>query len=271
MTTATNPSAAQLLDEWLTNGVLTSQYHTYLDSHILTGDSFYTKTLAKKGQEAADAALYEWNERGRMSDFAAGIEPVARGMLALAQASTKDDLVKVIEVKERMPYPTSFSISNPSQMVVAFNHHAPGCGCQQPKGSDLFSIYGRLGLKAVTLQVGYSRQLGKRTAQLGLVLPYRALKLARQTEDGYVVAAIELTGWTDGHNITPVFYGDEALMYSLGLAPLDRAVRMINDSGGHFDDAIGFPGATSFLADSMPVLGKYFADLAKMLGSDHKN
>lgn len=270
MTTTTNTAATQLLEEWLVDGALASQYDLYID-RIRTGDSFYTKTLAKEGRVAAEAAMEKWNKRDRMSDYAAGIEPVARGMLALAQTPTKDELVKVIEVGERMPFPTSYSISNPSHMMVVLNRQAPGCGCQQPKGSDIFSTYGRLGLKAVTLHVGYSREYGKQTAQLGLVLPNRAFKLERQNEDGFVVAAIELTGWTMGHKLAPGFYKGGALMYSLGLVGLDDAIGMMSGSGGHFDDAIGFPGATDFLADSLPGLGDYFTALAEKLSSDHKH
>lgn len=50
---------------------------------------------------------------------------------------------------------------------------------------------------------------------------------------------------------------------------MDRAIMRSRSSGGHFDDAIGFPGATDYLANTLPNLGKYFAELATMLTSHH--
>jgi hypothetical protein len=42
-----------------------------------------------------------------------------------------------------------------------------------------------------------------------------------------------------------------------------------------FDDAVGFPGATDYLADNLPRLGEYFAALAKtagtFMGGEHKH
>ena len=224
--------------------------------------------LAKKGLEAAEAAMISWNNRDRVSDYAAGIEPVARGIYALSQASSEDKLVRFVEVRDRMLFPISYAI-NPSQMVVFFNRQAPKCGCQQLKNSDIFSPHGDLGLKAVTLQMGYSREYNKLTAQLGLVLPNRAH--ANESGNGFVVAAIKLSGWTTSFVRALSFDSDEVLVYSLGLAGLEQAVTTMSSSGGEFDHVIGFPGATNFLADSLPGLGKYFVALAERLSPIHKH
>jgi hypothetical protein len=44
---------------------------------------------------------------------------------------------------------------------------------------------------------------------------------------------------------------------------------MLKTSGGYFEDAIGFPGATDYLADALPNLGTYFTALAEKLSADH--
>lgn len=268
MTTATGTTPAQLLELWLDGGGLKSQYYQYVDS-IRTGEPFYADMLANKGRAVAEAVMHERINRLRVSKYAAGIEPVARGMLALAQASNTSNRVKAIEVRGRFPYPTSYSISNPSKMVVVFNHQTSGCGCQLPKSSGIFSIDGLLGLRAVTLQVGNSRKSGEQTAQLGLVLPNRAHP--NEPANSFVVAAIELTGETYGHDRTLRFDREGLLLHALGLANLDRAVNTMTSSYSQFDDAIGFPGATNYLADSLPELGEYFAALALDVGPGHKH
>ncbi|HSH31946.1 MAG TPA: hypothetical protein VK963_04745 [Candidatus Saccharimonadales bacterium] len=271
MTTATDIAAVQLLEEWVTGNGLASKYDTYVNTQIRTGDSFYTKLLTEKGQTAAEEALREWNTRSRMSDFAAGIEPVAQGMLALARVDTEGKYAMVVDVDEHAPFPHCYDISGPSKMIVVFNQQAPGCGCNQPIGSDAFAPYGRLGLNAVTLQVSDGRRYGNTAAQLGLVLPQRALDPKDMDKDAYTVAAIELNGFITGHTYTPGFYKNGYLRYALGLIELDRAVGCWQASGGHFDDALGFPGATDYLADALPKLGEYFTALAERLDSDHKH
>lgn len=270
MTTATDTAAAQLLEEWLASNRLASQYDTYVNAQIRSGDSFYTKLLTEKGETAAEEALREWDARSRMSDFAAGIESVAQGMLALARIDTKGEHAKVVDVAEHAAFPRCYNIYGPSKMVVVFNQQAPGCGCNQPVGSDAFAPYGRLGLKAVTLQAGNSYQ-GGTVAQLGLVLPHRTLDPKDTNKDAYTVAAIELNGFTNGHTYAPGLYKEGYLRYALGLIELDRAVGCMSSSGGHFDDAVGFPGATDYLADALPKLGNYFTALAEKLSSDHKH
>jgi hypothetical protein len=47
-----------------------------------------------------------------------------------------------------------------------------------------------------------------------------------------------------------------------------RRVRSLG--GGRFDDAVGFPGATDYLANALPKLGEYFAGAAKNL-TDHEH
>jgi hypothetical protein len=271
MTIATDTTPAQLLEGWLTGNRLESQYDTYINTQIRTGDSFYTKILTEKGETAAEEALEEWDARSRMSDFAVSIELVAEGMLALADIDTEGKHAKVIDVSKHSHFPRCYDIDGPSKMVVMFNQEAPGCGCTHPVGSDVFAPSGRLGLKAVTLQAGEGDRYGTTAAQLGLVLPQRALDPKDANKDGYAVATIKLNGSTDGHTFSPGFYKDAYLQYTLGLIELNRAVGCWNSSGGHFDDTVGFPGATDYLADALPQLGEYFTVLAEKLSSDHKH
>jgi hypothetical protein len=264
-----NAEAVKMLEALLAEGALASQYEAYINGLRHGKDTFYTRLLAEEGKDAAEAAIAKWNRRDRMSDYATAIELVARGMLALAKIDSEGEYTKVVDVQGHN-FPLCYDIHGPSKMVVVFNRPAPGCGCNQPDGSEDWGIYGSLGLKAVTLQAGHDYR-GLNVAQLGLVLPQRALSAKNMSEDGFTVATINLAGDTDGHLYSPHgFYRDAYLNYSLGLIGMDRAIRRSNSSGG-LGEAIGFPGATDYLANALPNLGKYFAHLATMLTSDHEH
>jgi hypothetical protein len=271
MTTATNASAAELLEEWITGERLTSYYDVYVNAKIRFGNSFYTQLLAEKGETAAEEALRKWEAKKRMRAFAAGIEPVAKGMLALARTDIKGERAKVVDVVDKNgPFPYCYDISGPSKMIVMFNQRASGYVRNEPIGSEIFATYGQLGLKAVTLQVGWSHQHSSTAAQLGLVLPQRVLDAKDVNRDSYTVVAVELNGYTNCYTYSPGLYRDGYLQYALGLIKKEQAVGCISSSGGSFDSAVGFPGATNYLADALPKLGEYFTAMAEKLSSDHK-
>lgn len=249
MTTATNTATVQLLQEWITGNHLASQYSTYVNTQIRTGDTFYTKLLKDKGEAAAEEALRKWDAQCRRSDFAAGIEPVAKGMLALARIDTNGKNTKAIDVTEHMLFPHCYDIDGPSKMVVVF--------C-----SGAFDPYERLGLKAVTLQVGDSLS-GNTVAQLGLVLPQRVLDPKDANKDAYTVVTIRPDGFTNSYKCAPALHRDSHLRYALGLIELEQVISCWYSSGRHLDDAVGFPGATDYLANVLPKLGEHFTTLAE--------
>jgi len=105
-------------------------------------------------------------------------------------------------------------------------------------------------------------------AQLGLVLPQRTYEWI--SNDGFTVATIDLTGFTGGQTYAPHFGPNGYLDYALGVIDLETAVNKFSNGGG-LGEAFGFPAATDYLANALPNLGKYFADLTTMLTSGHKH
>ncbi len=257
-----------MLEALLTNGALASQYEASIEKIRNGEDNFYARLLAKEGKDAAEAQLDELNRCKRWSDFASTIELVARGMLAFAQVDCEGKYTKVVEAPALYKFPHCDTIWEPTKMIVVYNPDAPGYS--QPEGSEIWGRHGRLGLKAVTLHAGQDYR-GVDVAQLGLVLPQRALSAKNMSEDGFTVATINLEGRTDGHSHSPRgFVHDGYLKYSLGLLDMEKAVNRFCFGGG-LDDAVGFPGATDYLANNLPQMGKYFADLAAMLPSHHEH
>jgi hypothetical protein len=242
-----------------------------VESQITTGDSFYTRILAEEDKAAAYAALLKWNIDGRRRDIAEGIKPVAQGLLALARVDVQEDYITVTDTSEHAPYPRNHYATTVARKVTFLNRQAPGCGCSQPRDAAIFAPYGQLGLRAVTLEVGMSSLDEHWYGRLGLVLPVRSIEIPTTREFGFTVATMDLTGFTNGHMFSPNLDQDGYLRYALGLIDLDEAIGSIRSSGGHFDNAIGFPGATNFLADALPKLGQYLTDLAAKLAPDHSH
>ncbi len=255
------PTAKQLLEGLITNGILHSQYEAYTNSRIRNGETWYTSTKSKLGADVAEARLAVWNRRARMSDFAAGIELVARGMLAQAEGDFDAKYTRVIEVTAQTNFPRCYDIDGPSHMVVVLNRNTSACCGNQTAGKEDWAPSGRLGLIAVTLQAGYDHS-SVATAKLGLVLARRAFHGEPSNEDGYTVATIDLSGFTSAHTYRPKFHMNGYLLSLLGLIPPHEAIRALYSGGGNFEDAFGFPGATDYVANRLPSLAEYLTSLA---------
>jgi len=257
------------LNSWLEHGYFETEYPGYLAANILApgADSFYARILREQGREAAQAALQRWETGLRMADFASAIKPAVLGMRDLALIDdTPVRLVRESDFRsERNGFPRRHGKGKGDDLlVIAFNVQAPGCGCAQPEQSDVFGPYGRLGLIAVTIQA--SNLASDRNVQLGLVLQSRHIVDGAVNHNGYTVLTVDNEGHTDAHTYQPRMQRGTYLMYSLGLLPPGRVFSTYCQSGGHLDDAIGFPGATTYVADNIAGLGSYFSDLANRLG-----
>lgn len=264
----------------LENGLLRSQYKEYVDKKIRcrnkpfnANDTFYTRICAEKGEDVAEARLREWNASIRRSDYASLIEPVARGMLMLQSVDRdrgKAEYVKLIDITHETPFPHHNQL-NRGNMFVLINRNAPGCGCMMPVDWEIFGPSGRLGIRAVVLSC-YSMNNNHNATELGIVLPVRKYDdLDPQLrKSGFTVARIHLDGHTDAETYIPNVSDPDFLMKMLGLmeGPLPRSEVSM---GGHFDDAVGFPGATDYLADHLPRLEHYFSELAEKLNHNHKH
>jgi hypothetical protein len=253
-------------------GDLASRYDVFVEVNIRSSssDSFYTKIVAEQGVEAAEAALQEWNKIRRMSDYALLVEPVARGMMALASVDceTETELVRLIDITRDSPFPHHYQLRE-GKMVVLINQGAPGCGCMQPRGSDVFAPWGRLGINAVVISFDDNDSAA---TELGVVLPVRGYDNIDPAlrKSGFTVATVNLQGSIDADTFIPGEEDPDFMMKMLGLAD-GRIPRNMLSSGGHFDDAVGFPGATDYLANNLARLEQYFADLAERMSSKHKH
>ena len=148
-------------------------------------------------------------------------------------------------------------------MFVAFNQEPKHGNCLSLPGGEDWAPDGRLSLKAVTLQAGLNREY-EVVAELGLILPLRG-EAAKHSKEGYVVVGIELTGYTNAISFEPRLANNGFLMYQLGMIGAEKAISSCSSSGGDLDYAIGFPGATSYVATALPSLAKYLTALAAAL------
>lgn len=258
--------ATRLLEEWLNVGLLRSRYGDHTKALVSADELWYTRAAAKEGKAAADRQLSERDTRERMRDFAAGILPVALGMLDLTYDNPKAAQVVPIDPARRPPFPYCHGIPGVSRMVVLVNPRLPYVLSGPLTDADDFAPGGRLGLKAVTLQAGISSS-GAPMAQLNLVLPQRGVDPVDMYVGAFTVVSIDLEGFTRPETFTPRLYGDGPLGYALGLTGSDKAIDWRRGGSTSLDGGVGFPGATNYLADALPRLGAYFTTLAERLAA----
>ncbi len=243
-----SPSAVSDLAALVSSNALASQYELCIERHIRNGDSFYHSILAKQGQEAADAALVSFNRSSRMSDYAAALAPVARGMLALSLACS--DCIQVVEVDDGAE----------GKQFVMLNQIAKSSSSVSLPGEDDWGPSGRLGLKALKLKARLNHEQ-EVFAELGLVLPLRSAG-GSSNADGYVIVNIDLKGYTNTRRREPELVKNGYLKYELGLVGAEHVFDCLEKHGGFFDTAVGFPGAKDYLATALPGLGQYLSALA---------
>lgn len=266
MASTTSTAVARLIRKWLVEGRLASQHETYLKTWVLTGDTSYTQMLDREGKDAAEKSLRDWNKRLRVSDFAAGMAPVAGGMLALAGLDPQDgEHASIVDTTKDILFPRCRDLDGPSKMVLVANPQVPDC-CRRKLllvDVDDFAPDGRLGIGAMTLEVGISRRDGTTAAQLGLVVPQRAIAGRKLNDALCTVVTIEQPGFINGYTYNSVQY----LRHVLCLPELNQAAYAPSPASEYLDDAVGFPSAINCFADALPKLGKYLTALAKVIGS----
>jgi hypothetical protein len=249
------------------------------DGHFLTMFPHYANEEIRRSEDpvATKAAILKSNTVSRRSDYAKLIDPIADGMLAMAQTTDHWDVIKMIDINDN-----NWWVPRHAQMcgregkaVVLINRDAPDCGCMRSEDVDLFAPSGRIGIKAILLSID---DRNPSYTQLGIVLPVRRHDDFEpwQRKSGCTVMTIDRTGNKEAVTHIPRKKDPEFMTKLLGLAtpywgadcPVPDGLRF---SSGHFDDAVGFPGATDYLADQLPRLGEYFTTLAATLtGGKHK-
>ena len=271
MTVAFNPVG--LLERLVERGVFASTVEDYIESTFRRGDkeTFYAQTRAKKGRAAAERELTEW-AKPRFA-LAAAIEPIVKGIIALAKV-WPESLVDITDCKSYL-HSRINDKHGFRRRFVAFNAEAPGCGCEQPKGSFVFGPYGELGLIAVIFEVG--RTYRGPLAELKLVLPAWGKAQSAPQKGEIVLAGFDTTGHDSGDKLSPYVLKDGQpepftdtdtfLKHLLGMVSVDGISTRGISSG--IDFVIGFPGATTYLVAELPKLGDYFAALAEKLSALH--
>lgn len=267
MTTAVS-DAVTLLETWLMHDQLVSQVDAYLDSlrNPARSWTWYTELRDREGVHAAEERLRKMAEDLQLDAVGQAFEPVAEGMLALAEVNPttrrNDPYVRVVRAGDDIWFPGLHRAAPDTQAVVVLNPEVPGCGCSQPEGSYYFGMYGLFGLKAVVLSVSPDYPS---STKLSLVLPSRRKDAP---ESAFVVAEFSIDGPVLANEISPRIYNDGAFMASLGFATMADAWGFMSHSGGNSDETFG-PGCTDLLIKKLPDLGTYFKGVAEKLSGDH--
>lgn len=203
------------------------------------------------------------------------VESVARGLLALGKTKA-DSLVDITACKVGSQVPSIFSRYGPRRKFVVFNLQSPCYRCGYSSRDMPFDLYAPLGLRAVTLEIGFTHE--GPLAQVGLILPRWGTGQHPARKGEVTFLTFDVTGRESGVYHRPfVFEGGDSknftdeggyVQHALGITPL-KNIAVMAASNGRLDATIGFPGAEDFLVARLPGLGDHFATLASLLAADH--
>ena len=232
---------------------------TDTDGGLEEQSELYRQTAAFRAVERQHgrAAAEEMMHKRRVPEFARVVKPIAQGILALAEADTKQRLVKAVDSDDNKSFPANPDIMYRT-MIVAHNlAHPQGCDIA---GAELFGIDKRLGLLAVTLQTGVSHLYECETGELGIVL-----RLPRTSAtvgmSGFALVMVNCMGATAGYQFFTRRKGVAAFT-------LDGIQGSRLGGANDIDAAVGVSKARDLLADTLPQLGTYFTASAEHLSCE---
>lgn len=275
-------SASSLLHRILQTKVTDSQAEQWLDRCLRDpSDSWFAKERAKNGKVAAEKKLAEFVQRRGLYAFADSVNEVAQGLLALAQlddsrpavdadADPRDlpapPHVRVVYLDKDRNFPVS-GMHNGGILILGTNPSVPGCGCNQPEGSDVFGRGGEIGLRSVGIMVDFDL----RRPHLVLTLPHPDYRTGPndQTRMGFAVVTIDVEGHSHGTAVDYRFQEDP-VEYALGLVDPTRTMSGSSSSSG-VNAALRFPGSEEYLAKHISLLGRYLTASAAKLAGRHEH
>ena len=214
--------------------------------------------MANATNTTATPLLQGWIMRDQFAsqygEFAAGIKPMAHGMLALSRIDTESEHIMVTDVVTKdTPFPHCQDINGPSKVVIGW-----------VPGDFAFDV------RAVTIEIGNGWH-GNAVAQFGLVLPLRVHDPQYRNNQGYTVVTI-LNGLANSHRYLPSWPQKNGyLRYGLGLIKLNEAVTNFSPGPCGLKEVLGIDNAANYLVNALSDLGEYFTVLAEKLSSDHKH
>ncbi|TSC83256.1 MAG: hypothetical protein G01um101419_86 [Parcubacteria group bacterium Gr01-1014_19] len=274
-----NNPVLETLDRLLGSKIFDSKVDSWLNYIRGVKDSFYGRTKAEKGVEAAEALLGLVVVRGKLREFAGSLKPIVQGLRAFAEADAKTKTsnknVHLINDPKELRYPVDYDLRNitDAKMIVAFNPEIWACSCNPMPGVDAWHRNAALKLQAVVIQFSETRNF----LELDLVFDPRKRpeQPSRSNKEIFVDEFVVLNISQDGHvhpkgermQVWSCFF----LLHSLGMFEKDRFLSIASSSGGSIEDALGFPGADDYLAKHIGELGGYFEAVARALGEKHNH
>lgn len=238
-----NP-AHKVLKDAVAAGLFASSLERYVEESVKVGDTFYTRLLREKGQEAALDALEDWEREGHRRIFARQLEMIARAICILSSVDADSKLVKLLSPAETeaFAYWSNRHSTSPRRIVVFFNDEAQ----HRPRVSQYFTDWSRDGvmrLKAVALLVG------EKGASVGLIFPSAG---RTASENSHVFLEIDRLGGTKASLYEPrPISARRFLQVQMGLERFELADNLLY-MGMSVAEALGHPGALDYLAKSLP-------------------
>lgn len=275
-------TVSSLLDFIVENGIARSRVEEYLNSRLRnSSDSWYAKETAGSDSEIAERKLAEWVAGRGLNVFADAVSDVASGLLSLAvlddnRPEPDEDAdsrhqpepphVEVIAISKELHFPAGRHY-NGGILIFGANPRVPGCGCMQPKGSEVFGRGGEIGLRSIGIMLDNDLC----NPELILLLPHPNYRTGRieETRLGFAAITIDTEGSTSGTAIDYRPIADPVEL-ALGRVSSDEVLSASSSSSG-INAALRFPGSEKYLVDHISHLGEYLRDAAAKLSGQHEH
>lgn len=203
--------------------------------------------------------------------YAELVEPVAKGLFALAVAGGQDAVQDLTDTPTRLSEATHVNWGSREKLFAPNEFPLSAVNLWATPGS-VWGPGGQFDLSAIMLEVGHDRD--GLVAELTLALP--SWTTSPDPAQGNWFALIgfntrghvreeSIQGYIEGNGYAALVERRQALKYLLGLDTPD-AFRHKACGGSGVTSALGFPFAEETLVAKMPLLKEYLVGCAKSLG-----
>lgn len=248
-------------------GKFNSTVEEFLDSTFRGDDpdTFYARTLREEGKEAAEQQLIELAKTRWSDRVADALAPIVAAIAQLATVQHRNVKVRSFVKTDDSFFPFPYRSSRNTFAIAVTNPEIPGCGCNQPKGSDKFGRYGELGITSYVVVIDPADSEHNCVV---LMLPIRKDRDSETPSNGFVSLVMGRNGRMASARKEVYLYRDSAEHLAFGG---EGGMGMSSAEGGAPCQYVGFPGAQEFITSSLHELPEYLEHAALELSGEHQH
>ncbi len=247
-----NHEVLKLLKDWLTRGILTSQFHEWMAEQEGKMAKPSGKDVDRQGKD-----FQGWLANNCPWHYADALLLVGRALEQVAVNDPDGRWLRLIDFREwSVPRPNWPEQIVGGHVVTFRNIGGVQCQCHPNPESQYWACGGHIELKAVALCVGQIEGQRRETANLCLVVKRRGLD-----PNAYALVHVNRKGQTYEFAHAPKLVYDGYVGHQFGFGDVSDVVVGGVSHGCGLDDAFGYQGAGRFVGDHLAKIEPYLMQL----------